>query len=79
MSRNLLAKHKLPDFVQFLRHSNIQYRDGRGDYDVLQVLTPNASWQCIFERHKSTVHYTVAQPLEGIVRQFIAASKIDRQ
>lgn len=75
MSRNLLHKKKLPEFVQWLQNKGIQYRDPRGVYQVLQVLTPKASWQCIFNRDRAPEHYTVAQPLEGMVQNFIRDSK----
>ena len=76
MNCNLLHKTKLPAFIQWLRTSGIQYRDGRGTYQVLQVLTQKTSWQCVFDRHDATQHYTVAAPLEGIVRKFIKETKV---
>ena len=78
MSRSLLAKHKLPAFKEWLDTEFINHRPGRGDYDVLQVLLPSGQWQCLFDRHDSPEHFTVAKPLEPTVRRFIAESRPDR-
>lgn len=75
MSRNLLAKHKLEAFKAWLDLKEIVYRDPRGDYQVLQIQMSNGQWQCIFDRHSALEHYTVAAPLEGLVRKFIQETR----
>lgn len=75
MSRNLLAKHKLPAFEAWLSAEGVDHRPGRGDHQMLQVYMPNGTWQCIFNRHSSPEHYTVATPLEPLVRRFIEETK----
>lgn len=75
MSRNLLHKTKLSDFKVWLDMQSTQHRPARGDYQVLQVLTKNGQWQCIFDRIAAPEHYTVASPLEPLVRQFIRSTQ----
>ena len=75
MSRCLLHKNKLDDFRAWLMAEGIAHRSGRGDYQVLQVQLKNGQWQCVFDRLDAPEHYTVAAPLEGVVRQFIRAQR----
>lgn len=71
MSRNLLHKTKLREFIDWLDHMNIEHRPPRGSYQVLQVKTRDGQWQCIFDRDNAKEHYTVAWPLESIVRGYL--------
>ncbi|KVC84003.1 hypothetical protein [Burkholderia ubonensis] len=74
MSRNLLHKTKIESFKSWMDLAGIEHRPGRGDFQVLQIKTKNGQWQCIFDRIEAPEHYTVAWPLEPIVRRFIKAS-----
>lgn len=71
MSRNLLHVSKLDEFQAWLTKVGVEHRPGRGEYEVLQVKTKKGTWQCVFRRHEMTEHFTVAYPLEPIVRRFI--------
>lgn len=73
MSRNLLHKKRLEEFKAWLLMEGITHRAGRGDYDVLQVQMKSGQWQCVFDRLNAPEHYTVAAPLEPLVRRFINA------
>ncbi len=77
MSRNLLHKSKLEPLKGWLTTHGIEHRPGRGDYQVLQIRTNARTqhWQCVFDRAVAQEHYTVAAPLEPLVRRFIKASK----
>lgn len=75
MSRCLLHKTKLEAFKNWLDASGIEHRPPRGDFQVLQIKTKNRQWQCVFDRIEAPEHYTVAWPLEPIVRRFIRASR----
>lgn len=75
MSRCLLHKTRLEPFKQWMTAAGIEHRPGRGDFQVLQVKTKNGQWQCVFDRIEAPEHYTVAWPLESIVRRFIRANK----
>lgn len=75
MSRCLLHKSKLEAFQAWLMREGIEHRAGRGDYQVLQVATSNNQWQCVFDRLDAPEHYTVAQPIERLVRRFIRESR----
>jgi hypothetical protein len=77
MSRCLLHKNKLEAFKEWLTATGIEYRPARGDFQVLQVKV-RAGWQCVFDRLDAKEHYTVAAPLESIVRRFINAAAKDQ-
>lgn len=76
MSRNLLHKSKLPAFRDWLTEQGIQHRPPRGDYEVLQVRLKSGAWHCVFDRHDSPEHYTVAKPLEQTVCCFIVDTRV---
>jgi hypothetical protein len=75
MNRSLLAKHRLAEFTEWLTSKGVPHRPGRGDFQKLQVQTKERGWQCIFYRGGAKEHYTVAGPLEAIVREFISETK----
>jgi hypothetical protein len=75
MSRCLLHKTKLEPFKTWMTEAGIEHRPGRGDFQILQIKTKNGQWQCVFDRIEAPEHYTVAWPLEPIVRRFIRANK----
>ena len=78
MSRNLLHKNKLVDFIIYLEENSIEHRDGKGSYQVLQVNVPGRGWQAVFSKNNMPEHYTVNVGLEQLVRNFINASKEKR-
>ncbi|CAG9255838.1 hypothetical protein [Paraburkholderia caribensis] len=71
MSRNLLHVNKLDAFKAWMTSVGIEHRPGRGGYEVLQIKTKKGAWQCVFRRAEMPEHYTVAHPIEPIVRRFI--------
>lgn len=71
MSRNLLHKTKLEAFKTWCDANHIEHRPGRGTYEVLQIKTKKGYWQCVFDRLDAPEHYTVAWPIESVVRRFI--------
>ncbi len=75
MSRCLLHKSKLEEFKTWCEHRAIKTRPGRGDYQVLQVLTAKFGWQVVYDRNDAPEHYTVTWPLEMVVTRFIRDSK----
>ena len=70
-NRCTLHKNKLADFKEYLDNNGTAYRPGKGIWQVLQVLTPNAGWQCIYERMDMPEHYTVQDRLMPIVFSFL--------
>lgn len=74
MSRNLLHHNKLNDFKNFLISYKIPYRNGQGEFQVMQVLV-DGKWQPVYNRLHATEHYTVVRPLEGLVEMFISENK----
>ena len=78
MSRNLLHKGKLCDFKQWLSKKGIQHREGRGDFQVLQVALPGNQWGVVYDRITAPEHYTVTAPMESLVRRFIQSHRDSR-
>lgn len=83
MPRNLLHKSKLQDFRLWLAQQGIAFREGRGEYQVMQVQAVGGlhgrHWQCIFDRDSATEHYTVASPLERLVTRYIIDRKNEKK
>lgn len=75
MSRSLLAIHKINDFVEYCKSVGIETREGRGDYEVLQVRLKSGNWMPIFKKDSATFHVTVPNALHGIVWKFIKHGK----
>jgi len=71
MSRSLLHRTKIDEFKVYLSDKGIEFRDGRGDYQVIQVLI-GKDWMCVYDRNKGD-HFTVDTRMEGLVRRFINA------
>lgn len=69
--RDLLHISKLEAFKQFLARNNIQFRDGKGEFQVLQVFI-NSKWSPIYRRNDMPEHFTIQAELKKIVRKFIA-------
>lgn len=61
---------KLEAFKSWLNDNGIAHRPGKGDYQVLQVITTNHGWQVVFKRNNMPEHYTVNEKLLPLVRQF---------
>lgn len=74
--RNTLHKSKLEAFKQWLVEHNIDTRPGKGDWQVLQVKTLNAGWQCVFERIDMKEHFSVNNKLLPLVKRFINDKKL---
>lgn len=69
-NRHTLHKTKLEAFKAWLDMQGIGYRPGKGDWQVLQVLT-NKGWQVIFSRLDMPEHFTVGDDLMPLVRRFL--------
>lgn len=75
--RNTFHKSHMPEFKAWMDESLIQYRDGKGDFQVLQVMTANNGWQCIYDRIDAPEHYTVQEKLMPTVIAFLRSRKSD--
>jgi hypothetical protein len=73
VSRNLLHKSMLPQFKDWLDRKRIQRREGKGEFQVMQVAWPDGQWNCVYDRIDAPEHYTVTRPMEPLVRRFIQA------
>lgn len=69
--RNLLHKNKLTQFQDYLDVHGIPHRPGRGDWEVLQVQTPDRKWAVIYRRNHMPEHLTVPRPLLKTVLNFL--------
>ena len=78
-SRCLLHKKDVGDFAMWCLSQGILTREGRGDFQVLQVKKGN-NWLVIYERMDThaghpIVHMTVPTPLVSTVKRFLRDRK----
>lgn len=73
--RCLLHKSKLDALKDWLDSKSIAYRPGKGDWQVLQILTPDHGWQVVFDRLDSPEHYSLNEKLTKLVREFIEETR----
>jgi hypothetical protein len=66
-------------FKKWLTERNINFRDGKGDYQVLQVETTKNGYQCIFSRNDMPEHYSVQDKLMPLVQKFIRENKAQKE
>lgn len=69
-NRTTLHVSRLEAFKRWLEQQGIAYRPGKGDFQMLQVLTEEHGWQCVFRRLDMPEHYTVQDKLMPLVRRF---------
>ncbi len=69
-ARALLHRTCLEEFKQFLTDHQIEWRDGKGEWQLIQVRSSSGRWHPIFDRLQGD-HYTVPSPLVNIVRRYI--------
>ena len=74
-NRNTLHKNHLEPFKLFLRQEGIATRPGKGVWQILQVQTKDAGWQCVFNRADIPEHYTVQDKLYSLVQRFLNKSE----
>jgi hypothetical protein len=75
MKRYLLHKTKLEEFKAWLDKEGIQHRPGKGDWQVLQVCTPENGFQVVFSQLKMPEYYSLNEKLEPTVLRFINETK----
>lgn len=69
--RNLFHKSKLADFKEWLSIKGIQWREGKGSYQVIQVKT-EYGWTPLYDSAKERrEHFTVQDELRPLVNKFI--------
>lgn len=74
-NRALLHRNQLAAFMEFLEKEGIEFRDGRGDWQVLQVKNRrHGGWDSIFDSLRKE-HYVVPRPLIGLVKKFIKTKR----
>jgi hypothetical protein len=70
MAQYLFQEH-LEMFKNYLMEvANIPYREGKGDYQVLQILNPDTGWQVIHKTKKMPDAFQVEGFTEKLVRKF---------
>lgn len=67
--RGLLAISQLENFKQYLDKIGINYREGKGIYQVLQV-NYGGGWSPIYIRQEAKEHLTVQRELVPLVQKF---------
>ena len=76
-NRCTLHKTKLEDFKSYLNDYGIAYREGKGDYQILQVLTLDNGWQCIYERGNMPEHFTIQDKLMPVIEKYLSNRRGD--
>ncbi|MCH7353313.1 MULTISPECIES: hypothetical protein [unclassified Acinetobacter] len=71
--RATLHKSKLEDFKSFLIENQIQFRDGKGEFQVLQVEVKDRFYP-IYDRLQGD-HLTTQRELAPLVKRYIASKK----
>lgn len=76
MAKNLLHISRIEEFKEWMNSKGIEWRDPRGDYQVIQIKIPNnTQWACVYERGHMPEHYTTDYRIDGIVHKFIKDTK----
>ena len=70
-NRGALHINKIDAFKEYLDSQGIAYRPGKGNWQVLQVLTPEHGWQCVFSRADMPEHYTIQDKLYPVFKAFL--------
>jgi hypothetical protein len=65
----MLALTKVEELKQFLDSHDIPYREGKGEYQVLQIKTPDKGWQVLSKKKGESVA-SVPAALDGILTLF---------
>lgn len=73
MKRALLHKTKLEDFKSFLTGNCIKFRDGKGDYQVLQVEV-NGRFIPIYNRGPGD-HLTTQHEIMPLIKKYLRVTK----
>ncbi len=72
MSKFSLHISKIEQFKTWLDGKGLLYREGRGEYQVLQVKHySKPEWYCIFYRLHNPNYYTVDHRLDALVDRFL--------
>ena len=73
--RNQLHKSRLQAFKDWMTSNGIEWREGKGGYQVIQVKT-DKGWPAIYDSDKDRrEHYTVQEGLLKVVSRFIREAK----
>ena len=75
MHRQLLRKNRLSDLKAFLDNYKIEWREGKGKWEIIQIHMDNDTWQSIFKRAKGSSHFTVPDPLIELIKAFLYEDK----
>lgn len=70
MKRCTLHKSKLEDFKEYLIKFDIKFREGKGDYQVIQVGVLGRFYQ-VFKRHGGD-HYTTQKELLPTIKNYLS-------
>lgn len=70
MTPYLLRKTQLKRFLEWCFLNEVETRPGKGEWQVVQVCTPDAGWQVIFNSRKNPDHYSINAKLIPTVKAF---------
>lgn len=77
MSKNLLARSRVSEFLIWCQAKKLEVREPRGVYQLAQIRPVGSKdWYCIYTTSNSeSVHVTVDGRLDALVRNFIHQTK----
>jgi hypothetical protein len=76
MSRNLLHKSRVPEFLAWCEAKGIQTRTVTFSYQVAQIQPKGSKvWMSVYYRDHMPEHVTVDSRLEALVRNFIRSTR----
>lgn len=76
--RNLLHKNKLEKFKNWLDENDIPHRDGKGEYEVIQIMTKDG-WQKIYKRLNMPEHLTIQDKIYPLIKRFLKEQKVKNE
>jgi hypothetical protein len=78
-NRCMLHISKLDAFKAYLNDQEIAHRPGKGEYQVLQVLTELFGWKCIYRKLEMPEHYSLDDKLVPLVYRFLGKDAPERK
>jgi hypothetical protein len=67
-----LNKSKLDDFKKYLNSRGIAFRSGKGETQVLQVMSVSDGWGCLYKRKDMPDHYRSDSKTESVIIGFFS-------
>jgi len=74
MSRNTLHIKKIDQLKDWLKQKEIPFRNGKGEYQILQICFDGKQWAGIYKRDFAKEHLTNDRRLDSLIKRFCRES-----